>query len=142
MYSILKPLNNNIIAFYLYILSCNKEKEYSLYLFFSKSMIHMNKDFHFVKMKVSVYLHQMEISALIDKMRCWKMNQLKEQQIMKEMLSQTKTIAVIGLSDKEYRTSFQIAKAMQQVGYRIIPVNPHVKEVLGEKAYASIADVE
>ncbi|MGP4041185.1 CoA-binding protein [Gracilibacillus sp. D59] len=65
-----------------------------------------------------------------------------EQQLMHEMLEKTKTIAVIGLSDKSYRTSYQIAKAMQNEGYRIIPVNPNVEEVLGEKAYEKIEDVQ
>src|SRR5699024_10335807 len=52
------------------------------------------------------------------------------------------TIAVIGLSDNESRTSYQIAKAMQDAGYKIIPVNPNVDEVLGEKAYKSLTDIE
>ncbi|QGH34656.1 CoA-binding protein [Gracilibacillus salitolerans] len=65
-----------------------------------------------------------------------------EQQLMHEILEKTKTIAVIGLSDKPYRTSYQIAKAMQNEGYRIIPVNPNVEQVLGEKAYDAIEDVK
>ncbi|WP_163536893.1 CoA-binding protein [Gracilibacillus sp. YIM 98692] len=65
-----------------------------------------------------------------------------EQELMKKMLTNSKTIAVIGLSDKAHRTSFQIAKAMQNAGYRIIPVNPHIESVLGEKAYDSILEVE
>ncbi|SFM37053.1 Predicted CoA-binding protein [Gracilibacillus orientalis] len=70
------------------------------------------------------------------------MNNENEQQLMREMLEKTTTIAVIGLSDKSYRTSYQIAKAMQNEGYRIIPVNPNVEEVLGEKAYEKIEDVK
>ncbi len=65
-----------------------------------------------------------------------------EQQLMKMMLENSETIAVIGLSDKPYRTSYQISKAMQQAGYKIIPVNPHIDEALGEKAYPSIEDVK
>lgn len=60
---------------------------------------------------------------------------------VKQWLQETKTIAVVGLSDKPDRTSYQIAETMQQRGYRIIPVNPMVTEVLGEKSYASLADV-
>jgi len=56
-------------------------------------------------------------------------------------LNQTKTIAVVGLSDKPDRDSYQIASYLQQQGYRIIPVNPRVNEVLGEKAYPSLRDV-
>ncbi|WP_017185718.1 CoA-binding protein [Alkalibacillus haloalkaliphilus] len=64
------------------------------------------------------------------------------QDTMKELLENAKSIAVVGLSDKEDRTSFQIAKAMQQEGYTIIPVNPTVDEVLGEKSYNTLAEVE
>ncbi|MBM7552614.1 CoA-binding protein [Thalassobacillus pellis] len=65
-----------------------------------------------------------------------------DQETIKTALLETKTIAVVGLSDKEHRTSYQIAKAMQQAGYRIIPVNPTVEEVLGEKAYDTLQDVD
>ncbi|TXL67785.1 CoA-binding protein [Cerasibacillus terrae] len=61
---------------------------------------------------------------------------------IREMLKQAKTIAVVGLSNKPERTSYQIAKAMQDAGYRIIPVNPAVDKVLGEKAYASLAEID
>lgn len=58
------------------------------------------------------------------------------------VLQTSKTIAVVGLSNKPDRTSYQISKAMQDVGYKIIPVNPTIDEVLGEKAYASLTEVE
>src|SRR5699024_7781441 len=58
------------------------------------------------------------------------------------LLQESKTIAVIGLSDKPERTSYQIAKAMQQSGYKIIPINPNVDEVLNEKSYQSLKEVE
>lgn len=61
---------------------------------------------------------------------------------IKEMLQQTKTIAVVGLSDKPDRTSYMVAQAMQAKGYKIIPVNPNVQSVLGEKSYASLADID
>lgn len=61
---------------------------------------------------------------------------------VKKILSKAKTIAVVGLSHDPLRTSYQVSEAMQQAGYRIIPVNPRVKEVLGEKAYASLTDIE
>jgi uncharacterized protein len=60
---------------------------------------------------------------------------------LKQLLTDAKTIAVVGLSDKPERTSYQISEAMQKQGYRIIPVNPTVDEVLGEKAYSSLQDV-
>lgn len=58
------------------------------------------------------------------------------------ILKEAKTIAVVGLSDNPERTSYQVTKAMQDNGYRIIPVNPKVDEVLGEKAYASLLDFD
>ncbi|HDR8155061.1 TPA: CoA-binding protein [Bacillus cereus] len=59
-----------------------------------------------------------------------------------EVLKKSKTIAVVGLSDKPERTSYMVSKAMQDVGYRIIPVNPTVDEVLGEKAVSSLKDIK
>lgn len=58
-----------------------------------------------------------------------------------DLLRQVKTIAVVGLSPKEDRPSFRVARGMQGHGYRIIPVRPAVKEVLGEKAYPELAAV-
>lgn len=57
------------------------------------------------------------------------------------ILKDTKTIAVVGLSDNPERTSYQVSKAMQDSGYKIIPVNPTVDSVLGEQAYESLAHI-
>lgn len=62
--------------------------------------------------------------------------------VIREILESAKTIAVVGLSDNPERTSYQISKIMQDVGYRIIPVNPTVDEVLGEKSYDSLLDIK
>jgi len=62
-------------------------------------------------------------------------------QEIKDLLAKSKTIAVVGLSDKPERDSYRVAQYMQEKGYRIIPVNPRVKEVLGEKAYPDLAAV-
>lgn len=59
-----------------------------------------------------------------------------------EVLKKSKTIAVVGLSDKPERTSYMVSKAMQDAGYRIIPVNPTVDEVLREKAVSSLKDIK
>ena len=58
-------------------------------------------------------------------------------------LKQAKRIAVVGLSAKEERTSFQIAQLLQKYGYQIIPVNPVLagKEILGEKVYERLQDI-
>ncbi len=52
-----------------------------------------------------------------------------------------KTIAVVGLSNKPDRSSYTVAKYLQNCGYRIIPVNPTVDSVLGEKAYPDIDSI-
>lgn len=57
------------------------------------------------------------------------------------MLREVRTIAVVGLSPKTARPSHRIARALQGYGYRIIPVRPAVAEVLGERAYARLADL-
>ena len=58
-----------------------------------------------------------------------------------QLLTEAKNIAVVGLSSKPARASFGVARFLQRHGYRVIPVNPAETEVLGERAYARIADV-
>jgi predicted CoA-binding protein len=60
---------------------------------------------------------------------------------IKEILERYKTIAVVGLSSNRFRASYSVSEYMQNAGYRIIPVNPHETEVLGEKAYPSLQNV-
>ena len=60
---------------------------------------------------------------------------------VQRILETTKSIAVVGLSDKPDRDSYQVAAYLQRQGYRIIPVNPRMTEVLGEKAYPSLRDI-
>jgi uncharacterized protein len=57
------------------------------------------------------------------------------------LLRSSKTIAVVGLSSKPRRPSYEVASYLQSAGYRIIPVNPNETEVLGEKCYARLEDV-
>jgi uncharacterized protein len=59
-----------------------------------------------------------------------------------ELLKRTKTIAVVGLSDSPLRPSYGVSAYMQSHGYRIIPVNPSIKGALGEKAVASLSEIE
>ena len=56
------------------------------------------------------------------------------------VLTHCQTIAVVGLSPKPHRASFDVAQYMQSRGYRIIPINPNASEVLGEKAYPSLIE--
>lgn len=66
---------------------------------------------------------------------------LSETKQIAKLLKNAKTIAVAGLSDNPARTSYRVSHYMQLQGYRIIPVNPTITEALGEKAYATLADV-
>lgn len=60
---------------------------------------------------------------------------------IRDLLKAVKSIAVVGLSDNPDRPSYRVARAMQGLGYRIIPVRPAQTEVLGEMAYAQLADL-
>lgn len=60
---------------------------------------------------------------------------------IRELLARSKVIAVVGLSSKPHRPSHGVARYLQSVGYRIFPVNPNEREVLGEKSYARLEDV-
>lgn len=60
---------------------------------------------------------------------------------IRTILERYKTLAVVGLSSKPTRPSCGVAAYMQSKGYRIIPVNPHERSVLGERAYASLEAV-
>ena len=58
-----------------------------------------------------------------------------------ELLKNSKTIAVVGLSCNPLRPSHGVSAYMQSHGYRIVPVNPNIDECLGEKAYRSLVEV-
>lgn len=60
-----------------------------------------------------------------------------------DYLRQAKTVAVVGLSNREETSSFMVSQALQADGYRIIPVNPRLagQEILGETVYASLKDI-
>lgn len=57
-----------------------------------------------------------------------------------EMLKKAKTIAVVGLTDDTSRPSYEVSEYLQRRGYRIVPINPRVSKVLGQKAYPSLSD--
>ncbi|TMB72169.1 MAG: CoA-binding protein [Chloroflexi bacterium] len=58
-----------------------------------------------------------------------------------KILRSARTIAVVGLSANPRRPSHGVARYLQRAGYRIIPVNPNVSEVLGERAYATLSEL-
>lgn len=58
-----------------------------------------------------------------------------------ELLKTSRTIAVVGLSSKRFRPSYGVAEYMQRNGYHIVPVNPFVKAVLGEKCYPDLDSI-
>ena len=69
------------------------------------------------------------------------MSSLPQADPIADLLKRAKTIAVVGLSNSPLRPSHGVSAYMQTHGYHIIPVNPEIKEALGEKAYASLPDV-
>jgi hypothetical protein len=60
---------------------------------------------------------------------------------IKEILVRYKTVAVVGLSRDSSKDSYRVAQFLKNHGFRIIPVNPFVNEVLGEKSYKSLLDM-
>ena len=61
--------------------------------------------------------------------------------LVEEQLLNSKTIAVVGLSENPARPSYGGSKYMQDQGYRIIPVNPMIQEALGEKSYPDLKSI-
>lgn len=61
--------------------------------------------------------------------------------LVEQQLRNSRTIAVVGLSDDPSRDSYRVSKYMQSQGYRIIPVNPMIQETLGEKSYPDLKSV-
>ena len=66
---------------------------------------------------------------------------MNNDQMMKEILLSSKTIASVGLSGNQQKESFWIASYLKEQGYRVIPVNPTATEILGEKAYPDLSSV-
>lgn len=60
---------------------------------------------------------------------------------MRELLADARVIAVVGHSDRPYRTSYRIAQYLRQVGYTVYPVNPTVEQIDGTASYPSLMDV-
>lgn len=66
----------------------------------------------------------------------------QDENVMKKIFEECRTIAVVGLSSNPMRPSNGVAAFMKKHDYKIIPVNPNETEVFGEKAYSKLSDVE
>jgi hypothetical protein len=66
---------------------------------------------------------------------------MSDQELRSILGEDVHTIAVVGLSSRPHRPSYEVASYLQHRGYRIVPVNPNETEVLGERAYPSLRDV-
>lgn len=66
------------------------------------------------------------------------------QEVIFDYLKQAKTIAVVGLSNREETAAYRVSQVLQEAGYRIIPVNPRLagESILGERVYASLKEIE
>ena len=60
---------------------------------------------------------------------------------IERVLRESRTWAVVGCSPDPWRTSHRIARVLQEAGYRVIPVNPAAQEILGERCFASLAEI-
>jgi hypothetical protein len=67
---------------------------------------------------------------------------MNDEALIELMLRGAKTIAVVGISDKPERASYNISRYLVAEGYRILPVNPMLKEVLGQKCYPSLKEAQ
>ena len=64
---------------------------------------------------------------------------MNEPDLIRKILDECKTIAVVGLTNREGRASFGVSRFMQSRGYRIVPVNPLIESSLGETSYPTLA---
>lgn len=60
---------------------------------------------------------------------------------LRDVLTRARTIAIVGLSDKPDRDSNEVARYLKSQGYRIVPVNPMLAEVLGERSYPTVSAI-
>lgn len=64
-----------------------------------------------------------------------------QEQTISKVIKESKTIAVVGLSSRRHRAGYYVPAYLQQQGYRIIPVNPNLKQALGERAYPELTAI-
>jgi predicted CoA-binding protein len=71
----------------------------------------------------------------------WRQNIINEPLRLKPLLKEARVIAIIGLKNDVNGPSYRVASYLQKVGYKIIPVNPKLTEILGEKAYPNLGAI-
>jgi hypothetical protein len=72
----------------------------------------------------------------------WKQNLLEQFDDVAPVLQTAKTVAVVGIKDTPYQPAFYVPQYLQKQGYRIIPVNPKLKQVLGERCFSSLLEIK
>jgi len=65
----------------------------------------------------------------------------QDSEVIRDLLHRAQTVAIVGLSDKKERASNFVASYLKSEGYKIVPVNPAIKEVFGEKAYPDLKSI-
>ena len=81
------------------------------------------------------------VCALPDRSSAAEIRRYQDPMVIREILHTARTIAIVGLSSNVLRPSHFVGFYLLRHGYRIIPVNPNEREVLGEQAYATLSDV-
>jgi uncharacterized protein len=74
-------------------------------------------------------------------MTTFDLGRYQEPLTVQRVLAGAKTVAIVGLSGNPLRASNFVGFYLQRHGYRVIPVNPHESEILGERSFASLRDV-
>lgn len=67
---------------------------------------------------------------------------MEQNKLIEKILKGTKTITVVGLSPKQHRASYIVSAYLKENGYRIIPIYPREKEILGEKVYSNLNEIK
>src|ERR671933_2325708 len=81
------------------------------------------------------------VCALPDRSTAAEVARYQDANVIREILHTARTIAIVGLSSNPLRPSHFVAYYLQRHGYRIVPVNPNEREVLGEQAYAALGEI-
>lgn len=81
------------------------------------------------------------VCALPDRSSAAEISQYQDPVVIRQILHTARTIAIVGLSSNALRPSNFVGFYLQRHGYRVVPVNPNEREVLGEKAYPTLSDI-